>query len=241
MKLEVCIYSAESAINDELSLADRIELCAGFYEGGITPSYGTIALVRKSTLCSLVVMIRPRGGDFIYSPEEFITMKKDIQMAKQLGANGIALGILLPDGRIDKIRTKELIESAKPLKTTFHRAFDMCINPIEALEDIIQCGAHTLLTSGQKKQAIDGAELIKELIQKAGNRIEIMPGSGINEHNIQQLAFTTKAKWFHLSAKKSTESPMQFRNKEIEMGPYERIAVDEDKIKRIKSLLNEMA
>ncbi len=200
MKLEIACYNYESAVLAEKAGADRIELCDNYFEGGTTPSYGTISLTVKRLKIPVNIIIRPRGGNFIYTDDEFEIMKEDIKIAKEIKANGIVIGLLNKKGEVDFERTKELIELAKPLEITFHRAFDVTNDPFKALDDLINLGVDRILTSGTEKTAEKGIKLISELIKKAGNRITIMPGSGIRENNIQLIARKTGATEFHSSA-----------------------------------------
>lgn len=209
--LEICLDSLESAIIAQQAGADRVELCANLLEGGTTPSYGMIKAVRKNIDIELAVMIRPRGGDFCYSQAEFAIMQEDILTAKKLGAEYVVLGILLPTGDIDIPRTSLLVTLAKPMQVTFHRAFDVCRSPKQALEDIILTGATRLLTSGQETKAIEGKELISELVLQAKNRISIMAGSGVNPNNRDELLNYCKLRELHLSAKSIIEASMQYR------------------------------
>ncbi len=235
--IEACTTSVTSAIEAQKGGAKRVELCDNLYEGGTTPGYGTIKTARELLTIKLNVMIRPRGQDFCYSDIEYQIMKEDIEVCKSLGADGIVLGILKPDGNIDVERTAKLIELARPMSVTFHRAFDMTPDPFKALEDIILTGADRILTSGQTDKAVDGAELIKKLVEKAGNRIIIMPGSGINEDNILEFQQKTGAKEFHLTGFKFVDSRMKFRKNGIYMGSlpqipeYEMRITDTRKIK----------
>ncbi len=235
MKIEVCIDSVQSAINSEKGGAVRVELCDNLFEGGTTPSAGTIALARKEISIDLQVIIRPRGGDFLYADIEMEIMKHDVQTAKDLGADGVVIGILTADGKVDKTRCAELISIARPMNVTFHRAFDMTVDPYEALEDIIALGCDRILTSGQQKSAIEGKELIAELHQKAAGRIIIMPGAGIDEYNIDQMkAFGVEE--CHISARKVENSAMQYRNPTVFMGgtlrlpEYEILVADSERI-----------
>jgi len=243
MLLEVCANSLESCIFAEKGGAQRVELCSNIPEGGTTPSYAEISLARKHLSIDLHVMIRPRGGDFLYSSLELEIIKQDIIAAKNLGADGVVFGILTREGKIDKTSCRQLLELAYPLRTTFHRAFDMVSDPFASLEDIISMGFDNLLTSGLQAKAYEGIHLLKQLIEKANERIIIMPGSGINEYNIKEIAITTKAKAFHVSVRKKTESRMIFRNHTIRMGgiagisEYEYSITDEDRVKKIKDLL----
>ena len=186
MIIEACVNSAISAIEAQKGGADRVELCENLHDGGTTPSAGTIKFARKNLHIGLFVMIRPRGGDFLYSEDEFEIMKEDIKVARELGADGVVFGILKPDGTIDLERMKTLVDLARPMGITCHRAFDMTADPFQAMEDLITLGIDRILTSGQQKTASEGASLILELIQRSNGRIIIMPGSGVKEDNIEE-------------------------------------------------------
>jgi copper homeostasis protein len=245
-KLEICIDNVESAINAQSAGAHRVELCDNLMEGGTTPSLGTITSVRENLSIYVNVIIRPRGGDFLYTDLEYDIMRRDIEICGENGINGIVIGILRPDGEIDVERTAKLIEFAQPMSVTFHRAFDMCSDPFRGLEDVISTGASRLLTSGQKDKAIDGSELIYGLNKAAKNRIIIMPGSGINESNIASIAKATGCKEFHFTARKLIESEMIFRKQGISMGgvqdipEFSRKVADGEMIGRIVSILNSL-
>lgn len=200
MILEICVESFQSAMAAQRAGADRIELCENLYKGGLTPDTDLIKQCKNSLSIKLHVMIRPRAGNFFYSEEEFEIMKNEIEMVKQLNVDGVVFGIFTADGNVDVKRTKKLVELSKPMKTTFHRAFDVANNPFEALENIIECGCDILLTSGQKEKAMDGVELINRLNKKADGRIEIMAGSGVTDKNILEIALQTEIKLFHSSA-----------------------------------------
>lgn len=200
MDVEVCAYSLESCLNAQKSGARRVELCGGLGEGGTTPSAGLIGVVRAAIQIDLYVMIRPRGGDFLYDDYELHTMRKDIEIARTMGANGVVLGVLLPNGEVDVERTRELVNYATPLGVTFHRAFDLTPDPLKALEDVIATGAERILTSGLKPTAAQGTELLAKLVRQAGNRIEIMAGSGVAAHNARELA-ATGVQALHLTGK----------------------------------------
>ena len=247
MLLEVCVHSVESAIAAEKGGAHRVELCDNIPEGGTTPSSAAILLARKHLTIDLHVMIRPRGGDFLYSSLELEIMKQDIIAAKNMGADGMVFGILTREGKIDKTACRQLLEKAYPLRTTFHRAFDMASDPYASLEDVISMGFDNLLTSGLQAKAFDGIPLIKQLIDQAKDRICIMPGSGINESNIREIALQTKAHAFHVSVRKKTTSQMIFRNHSIRMGgidsisEYENSITDENRVKIIKEILEQIS
>lgn len=215
MTCEVVIYNIESALKAQEGGADRIELCDNPAEGGTTPSPGTIEVVRQNVTMDVYVMIRPRGGDFCYSRYEFHAMKRDIFQFQKLGVDGFVFGILSPDGSMDKVRCKELVDKARPLRCTCHRAFDMTRDPFEALDDCIDVGFERILTAGQRSKAIEGVDLIKRLVESAGDRIKIMPGSGVNERTVKEIVFKTGAKEIHFSATSQRESSMVFRNQAI--------------------------
>jgi len=210
--LEICCYNYQSCIIAAEAGANRIELCADAAEGGTTPAYGTIKLVKEKMGIDVFPIIRPRGGDFFYDAEEFAIMKSEILLCKELGCEGVVIGMLKQDGTVDKERCKQLLALAYPMSVTFHRAFDRAVNPFEALEDIVQLGCERILTSGHKPMAPDGAALLNELVRQANERIIIMPGSGIRAANIVEVAKKTGAVEFHSSASKKASSRMLFIN-----------------------------
>jgi copper homeostasis protein len=212
MTLEIIAFNIESCATAQHAGANRIELCDNPPEGGTTPSYGFIKAARKKLTIELYVMIRPRGGDFLYSNEEFDVMMDNISVCKQLGCDGIVTGILNKDGSIDKDRNKKIVEYAYPLGVTFHRAFDRTNNALQAMEEIIDTGFERILTSGHQSKAVEGIQLIKTLVQKSGDRIIIMPGSGVNAGNILHIAESTGATEFHSSSGKREESKMEYQN-----------------------------
>ena len=216
--LEVCCTSIASALAAQEAGAQRIELCANLYEGGTTSSYGIIELVRERLHIDVNVLIRPRGSDFVYSADEMEIMKRDIEKCKEIGVNGVVFGFLTPDGEIDLERTKQIIEQARPLSITFHRAFDMCRDPYKALEQLISIGVDRILTSGQKNKAPEGAELITDLVEKAGDRVIIIPGAGLTPENIRGFHQQVKAKEYHSTLSEVVESSMVFRRKDVYMG-----------------------
>jgi copper homeostasis protein len=190
--------------------ADRIELCANLSEGGTTPSYGTIYQCREAFNVLLYPIVRPRGGDFLYSGDEYEIMLHDVKLCKQFGCDGIVIGLLNADGTIDVKRNSTLIEIAYPMGVTFHRAFDRCREPFEAMEQLIQIGCERILTSGQQANAPTGIELITQLNEKADHRIVIMPGSGVRKENIKMLADATGCTEFHSSLRSKTKGRMEF-------------------------------
>lgn len=216
--LEMCVDSVESVLAAERGGAQRVELCANLLEGGTTPSLGTIAESIDQAKIKVNVIIRPRGGDFCYSPAEFRVMQRNVQTAKECGANGVVIGILLEDGTIDKPRTKALIDAARPLSVTFHRAYDMTRDPYEALEDLIDVGADRILTSGQENSALEGLGLITSLVERAGVRIIIMPGGGVNDRNIVRILSACRASEVHVHAARQVEGAMRYRNPRAFMG-----------------------
>ena len=210
--LEVIAFTIESVLLAQQSGAHRIELCDNPAEGGTTPGYGMIKTAREKTSLLLYPIIRPRGGDFLYSDEAFEIMKRDVLLCKELGCDGLVIGLLQPDGSIDKKRTTALVEAAYPLGVTFHRAFDRVANPFEALEDIIATGCERILTSGLKPTAAEGSEMLAQLVRQANDRIVVMPGSGVRSENIVALATQTGATEFHSSARKTADSKMEYFN-----------------------------
>jgi copper homeostasis protein len=216
--LEVCVDSVEAAMAAQKGGADRVELCANLLEGGTTPSVGAMKTARRCVDIGLQVMIRPRGGDFCYSKVEFEVMKLDIEAARDAGADGVVIGILKPDGSVDGPRTRELIELARPLSVTFHRAFDMSRDPYDSLKTLIRLGADRILTSGQEPSALEGLDLIADLVGKAGDRIIIMPGGGITEKNFGKIAEGSGARELHIAALSIMDGPMRFRNTRCFMG-----------------------
>lgn len=206
MILEIAVFDIESAILAATAGADRLELCQNYKDGGTTVSYGMLALARELIQIPVFPIIRPRGGNFCYSDYEFEIMKKDISLCKSIGYDGVVLGLLNEDETIDESRTAALVEAAYPLDVTFHRAFDKAKEPFEALEQIIQTGCSRILTSGQMPDAFTGANMIKELLHVANNRIIIMPGGGVRSNNIEQLALKTYAEEFHSAAIKKSNN-----------------------------------
>lgn len=212
MTIEVVVYNVASAMAAERGGADRIELCDNPGEGGTTPSAGVVEVVRQQVTLDVYAMLRPRGGDFLYSSYEFHAMKRDLSVFQKLSVDGVVLGILMPDGTLDKKRCAELIARARPLKVTCHRAFDMTRDPVEALEDCIEVGFDRILTSGRAPKAWDGVPVIRSLIQQASGRISVMAGAGINEDNVSEIVSATGAREIHFSAAVLTASQMNYQN-----------------------------
>lgn len=199
-KLEIACFNAESAIIAQNANADRVELCAGIEVGGTTPNLETVQEVRQKLKIDLYVMIRPRGGNFVFSEEEIEQMKLSIIEMKKLGVDGFVFGILYDNNSINKEKNLELVDLAKPYPCTFHRAFDEVLDYSQALEDVISCGFKTILTSGTKPNVIEGIQILKQLVEKASNRISIMPGGGLRSSNISELNQIVKADFYHSSA-----------------------------------------
>jgi copper homeostasis protein len=209
-KLEICCFNLDSAIIAAEAGADRIELCADPADGGTTPGIGLIKTVRRKTEIELWPIIRIRGGDFLFAEEEIDVMLNEVEACKSAGCEGVVIGMLMPDGRVDKIHSALLVEKAYPMGVCFHRAFDWTRNPFEALEDIIEIGCERILTSGQQPTAILGAPLIRDLVLQSDGRIQIMPGSGVRAANISDLKKETGATTFHSSARTTKKSSMEF-------------------------------
>lgn len=219
--------------------ADRIELCANLAEGGTTPSFGTIKQCRESFGVSLFPIIRPRGGDFLYTKDEYEIMLHDVKLCKQLGCDGIVIGLLNMDGTIDIVRTAQLIEAAYPLGVTFHRAFDRCKEPFQVLEQLIEIGCERILTSGQQPSVVDGVDLVAELNKVADDRIIIMPGSGVRKENIKMLAEKTGCTEFHSSLRGKERSKMEFVHPAFEDSAesYMNNAINASEVKGLRDVL----
>lgn len=218
MRIEICVDSAAGAHAAERGGAHRVELCDNLLEGGTTPSAGTIKVARRGLKIGLQVIIRPRGGDFLYSASEMEVMREDIHIAKDLGADGVVIGCLTAAGDIDRVSTAELLALARPMNVTFHRAFDMCRDPLKALEELIALRVDRILTSGQEATCLEGLELIAALQKQAAGRIIIMPGGGITPRNVKRIVEGTGVSEVHLSARSSVESGMHYRNPRVFMG-----------------------
>jgi copper homeostasis protein len=233
--LEICVDSVESAVAAENGGAHRIELCSNLLEGGVTPGSGLIATIRDRVSIALHVMVRPRGGDFNYTADEFETMQKDVAALRQLGADGLVLGLLHEDGRIDIERTRCLVELARPLKVTFHRAFDMANDLRSALEDVIATGADRVLTSGGQRTVEDGISTVANLVQAAGDRLIILAGGGVTSANVRTIISRTGVREIHASVRVPVRSRMRHRNERVSMGgikgmEYERFVVTQDRV-----------
>ncbi len=245
ISLEVCANSATSAVAAQNGGATRVELCENLFEGGTTPSHGEILMTRKLLHIKLYVLIRPRGGDFLYTDLEFDIMMADIRYCIEAGCDGIVIGMLNADGTIDKARCATMVSLAKQwgLGVTFHRAFDMCADRFQAMEEIIEIGCERILTSGGKSSAMEGASNIARLISKAAGRIAIMPGSGVNENNVADLVRFTGAREVHSSARIHVLSKMEYKNNHSIMGDtygdeYSNDVTDAERVKSIIKMAN---
>ena len=218
MIYEICVDSVAGVRAARAAGADRVELCADLLEGGTTPSRGMIRQARTIAGIGLNVMIRPRGGDFLFDADEFAIMEADVETAKAEGADGVVIGLLMDDGTIDVTRTRELLARARPLPVTFHRAFDMTPDAFEALETLAGLGVERVLTSGQEATVLEGLPLIAELIARAGKRIIVMPGGGITARNAGRIVAAAKPREMHFAALEPAASAMRFRRQHVFMG-----------------------
>lgn len=246
MALEVCIDSVEAAVAASRGGAQRVELCADLLEGGVTPSAGMIASVRRQIGIELFVIVRPRGGDFFYTEPEFEVMQEEIGQARALGVDGLVLGLLTEDCSVDVARTRRLVELAAPLPVTFHRAFDHAPDLEAALENVIATGARRVLTSGGAADAAEGAETIARLVKQARGRIGVMPGGGVRLKNIAKLA-ATGATEFHSSLRTAYPSPVRAGNPAVAVNRLDtelertRFTVREEDVRALTAALDELA
>jgi len=238
MVLEICVDSVESALAAESGGAQRVELCSALIEGGLTPSLGLIRAVRSRINIPVHVMIRPRAGDFLYSDDEFAVMRDDIAVAAEAGVDGVVLGVLDADGNVDVERTRELVELARPMQVTFHRAIDMTRDIIAALEDVIRTGADRILTSGAEPSAMLGRRRLRELVQASGGRIRVMVGGSVRADNVQQIAQTTNALEYHAALRHALTSPIRHQIRKVHLGDagvddYARTVVRSEDVRRL--------
>jgi copper homeostasis protein len=236
--VEICVESTESAIAAERGGATRVEVCSALIEGGITPGAALVAQTRKKISIGLHVIIRPRGGDFCYTSAEFDTMQRDVLTAKDLGADGVVLGILRTDGTVDVQRTRQLVDIARPLQVTYHRAFDLAFDLLRSLEDVTQTGAERILTSGGAQTAVAGTPALRQLVEAADGRIIIMAAGGINPLNVQAIVEKSGVKEIHASLKSAVDCAIQSRNENISQGSlqdheYRRFMVLEDQVRQL--------
>lgn len=240
-QFEICANGVESCLAAQEGGADRVELCAGIPEGGTTPSYGEIKVARRVlTHTRLHVIIRPRGGDFLYTPLEIERMIADIDIAKSLGADGVVFGCLRKDGGIDLDANARLMEHAQGMSVTFHRAFDRCKDPGQALEQLVGLGFNRILTSGQQPNAAQGIPLLKQLHKQAQGRITLLAGCGVNEQNIRQIYEATDIHEYHFSARLPVHSKMEYINTEVYMGAQDADegTLDYTSAERVKNTIN---
>jgi len=240
--LEIATSDFETTRSAVEGGADRIELCANLNEGGTTPSYGTIYQCRERFDVLLYPIIRPRGGDFLFTSDEYEVMLHDAKLCKQLGCDGIVIGLLNEDGTIDVKRTAAIIEIAYPMGVTFHRAFDRCRDAFEALEQLVQIGCERILTSGQQPTVNEGMDLITQLNKAADHRIAIMPGSGVRKENLKTLAEKTGCIEFHSSLRGKIKSKMKFIHPSFEDSAesYTNNSIDPFEVRALKKILNEI-
>ena len=241
-RVEIAVHTIQSALAAQNGGADRVELFSNPLEGGVTPSEGMIGAVREKLTVDLHVMIRPRGGDFHYDEIEFKAMQKDTTVAKRLKANGVVFGLVNLDGTVDVERTRQLTEISRPMSVTFHRAFDLCHTLPHALETVISIGVDRILTSGGEASALQGSDVIADLVRQAENRIVVMAGGGITPENAREIVQRTGIREIHAGLRSTVQSPMRFRNHNICLGPtgygaYERIVVKEDRVRQLVSEL----
>lgn len=246
MVLEICVDSVESAVAAERGGAQRVELCSDLLEGGITPSSGLLGVVRQRIGIDVFVMIRPRGGDFCYTEAEFEVMRLDIARAREMGADGIILGVLDEHALVDVARTRELVELARPLPVTFHRAIDMTPDPCAAVEDVVKTGAARVLTSGGAAKVTEGAAIVAGMVRAAGSRIAVMAGGGITAATIEPVAEATGASEFHASLRSARPSPVEFHRRNVQMGEvrdreYLRFVVEEESVRALAGALQRMS
>jgi copper homeostasis protein len=236
---EICVDSVEGVRAARAAGATRVELCASLLEGGITPSRGMIRQARTVPGIKLHVIIRPRGGDFLFNDAEFAAMASDIETAKAEGADGIVIGQLTADGLVDVVRTRELMTLARPMAVTFHRAFDMTADPFAALETLVDLGIDRILTSGQEASVLEGLPMIAQLVKRAGDRIVIIPGGGITPRNVDRIVAAARPKEIHFAALELAAGGMRFRRNHVFMGgelrppEYDRLATSEATIRAV--------
>jgi copper homeostasis protein len=240
--IEICIDSIDSALAAQNGGAQRVELCSNLLEGGVTPSAGLITIVRKKLSIGLQVIVRPRGGDFCYTYDEFQTMKHDIVTAKSCGADGIVIGVLNVDGSIDIPRTRELVELSNPLPVTFHRAFDVATDLPKALEEVITTGAKRILTSGGQPSALEGVESLAQLVRQSASRVIILAAGGINDRNARSIVEKTGVQEVHAGLRSVISGRMKQSNKNISPGvtgmdESQRFGVLEESVKKLKQAL----
>lgn len=243
-KLEVCVDSVESAVIAKEAGADCLEVCASLIIGGTTPGVSQFRQIREKCKIPLHVLVRPRFGDFLYTDAEFQMIREDVRMFRELGAEGVVVGCLKPDGTLDTDRMQQLREAAGPLRITLHRAFDVCKDPYRTLEEAVSLGIDTILTSGQAPVCTEGKEVLKQLLAQADGRIEILLGSGVNDKVIREMTEELHAASFHMSGKQTLDSGMTYRNGRVHMGlpafsEFEILRTDREEIRKARQALDE--
>lgn len=217
-KIEICVEGIDGLLAAQEAGADRVELCASLLEGGLTPSIGTVREALKLATIPFHVIVRPRGGDFLYSEREFQSMRIDVVMLRDMGVAGVVVGCLTPDGEIDEQRMASLVEAARPMSVTCHRAFDMTRDPAEAIEALVRCGVDRVLTSGQRNTALEGLDILRRTVEAARGRIKVMACGALDESNIAEVLKGSGVDELHFAALKTVEGGMAFRNPNVGMG-----------------------
>jgi copper homeostasis protein len=244
--LEACVDSVESALAAQRGGASRIELCGNLIIGGTTPSPCLFQEIREHTDIRTHILIRPRFGDFCYTDYEFQIIRREIRNFRRLGAEGVVIGILKPEGTLDMEKMRILMEEAEGMSVTLHRAFDVCVDPNEAMEQARELGIDTILTSGQKNHCLEGKDLLRQLVQQEDEKLTIMVGSGVDADTIRQIQPYTGAYAFHMSGKQTLESPMVYRKEGVSMGlssisEFEIIRTEESRIRQACQVLDDLA
>jgi copper homeostasis protein len=235
--LEICAFNIQSCLIAEKAGATRVELCDNPIEGGTTPSYGTIKLVREKISLRLYPIIRPRSGNYFYTDQEFGIIQQDIKICKELGCDGISIGVQTIDGNVDIERMKQVVEWANPMGVTCNRVFDGTPDPFKALDDLITCGCERVLTSGQKSAAPEAGKLLGDLVRQAAGKISIMPGAGIKSHNLSTLIKESNATEYHASARIIAQNPVTYVNRNV--SDYGNVYIaDETEVRAMVQILN---
>lgn len=243
--LECCVDSVESALEAQKGGANRIELCSALVIGGLTPSVALFQRVKELLDIKIHVLLRPRFGDFCYTDYEHEIIKEEVRKFRELGADGVVIGTLKPDGTLNMEQMTELVKEAGEMSITLHRAFDMCKDPIETLENVKELGIHTILTSGQKNSCINGTQLLSELVRKADNKVDILIGGGVDAAVIEELHNNTGATSYHMSGKVTIDSKMEYRKEDVSMGvasmnEYEIWRTSSDRVSAAKRILDKI-
>ncbi len=235
--MEICAFNIQSCLIAEKAGATRVELCDNPIEGGTTPSYGTIKLVREKISLRLYPIIRPRSGNYFYTDQEFGIIQQDIKICKELGCDGISIGVQTIDGNVDIERMKQVVEWANPMGVTCNRVFDGTPDPFKALDDLITCGCERVLTSGQKSAAPEAGKLLGDLVRQAAGKISIMPGAGIKSHNLSTLIKESNATEYHASARIIAQNPVTYVNRNV--SDYGNVYIaDETEVRAMVQILN---